>query len=161
MPCAQRSSPPRLLALSLGLAGLHRSIVSLPDRLTERDRPLQERIVFFVKPVGVHPGDHLQSLLAKLWDEDTTTWCESGFIYNTSPASELLQDYAGFSTPANPDLHLFEVGWGGPDGIGPQHVHYARAADCDLLVPPRLHKRLAAALAQIEALYAATAQVRS
>lgn len=50
---------------------LYRAIVSLPDSMCERDRPLQERWVFFDCPANDLPGDLLEALLSLAWNIDT------------------------------------------------------------------------------------------
>lgn len=142
------------LFLGMGLIGLHRAIVSLPDALTSRDRPIQERRVFFEAPRGEHPSRHLEKLLALAWGVDTARWAEWGYIYNVDDAYALASDSfaAGDDTG---DLCLFETGCGGDIGIGPQRIHYARAADIDLFVTPAKAERLRSTMAYIELLYAA------
>ena len=74
---------------------LYRAIVSLPDSMCERDRPLQERWVFFDCPGNTNPGERLEALLALAWNTDTTSWCDIGLIYNVSEASELIAQVFG------------------------------------------------------------------
>lgn len=142
------------------LGRLHRAYVALPGSLCGRDRPMQERTVFFETAHGCAYA-HLQRLLALAWGVDTSDWAGRGCIYNCHSARDL---YAN-NTSCAPllrnaaDLRLFECGWGGPDGIGAERVHYSRAAECDLVVTPRVHARLSAALAEIERLYAGQARV--
>jgi hypothetical protein len=47
---------------------LYRAIVSLPDAMCERDRPLQKRWVFFDCPGNTNPGERLEALLALAWN---------------------------------------------------------------------------------------------
>ena len=57
---------------------LYRAIVSLPNGLCERDRPMQERIVFFEGPYdfmqrsNAGAAEVLEKLLALAWSADTT-----------------------------------------------------------------------------------------
>jgi hypothetical protein len=48
---------------ALGNGVLHRAIVSLPEHMTERDHPMQERIVFFETPSSDTCARHLEQLL--------------------------------------------------------------------------------------------------
>lgn len=133
---------------------LHRAIVALPAALCERDRPLQERIVFFEALSQATCAHALEALLAAAWCVDTTDWCERGYIYNITSAVEKLDYAVGEATG---DLRLFETGCGG-DGdyaVGPDRIHYACSADVDLFVTPRMATRLRTALAAIDALFAA------
>jgi len=118
---------------------LYRAIVSLPPELCPLDEPLHERIVFFDGP-RTDPADHLETLLAHAWNIQTTGWAEAGFIYNISPAFDLTQE--GLSE--DPGARLFELSWGGPEGIG-----YADPARVDLFVAPVLKARLQANLEQL------------
>lgn len=121
---------------------LYRAIVSLPKSLCERDRPMQERIVFFEGPYGftrrskLGAAEVLEKLLALAWSTDTTGWCEDGYIYNISREREILDEAMGEG-----DSRLLEISWGGPERIG-----YARAEDVDLFVSPLQVKRLRAAM---------------
>lgn len=135
---------------------LHRAIVSLPERLSERDRYGQDRVVFFEPPRGVHAGAHLAQILTLAWGltEDDH---HAGCIYNVCAEGEVLNDY-GIDDSAG-DMRLFATGSGGKVGglrfgTDPVRIHFARAADVDLFVTPRTHKRLAAALNSIEVAYA-------
>ncbi len=141
---------------SLGNGILHRAIVSLPPRMTEPDRPLQERIVFFEAPtVPGCSGKYLENLLAAAWCVDTSGWYEKGFVYNINTAAEQFS-YA-FGPESTGELRLFETGRGGEVGlaVGPDRIHYARATDVDLLVSPRVAARLHELSDMIEDLYAA------
>lgn len=141
---------------SIGNGFLHRAIVSLPPRMTEPDRPLQERIVFFEAPTTpCRSGEYLEKLLAAAWCVDTTGWCERGFIYNINSAADQYS-YA-FGQESSGELRLFETGRGGEVGlaVGQDRIHYARAADVDLLVSPRVATRLHELSGMIEELYAA------
>ena len=125
---------------------LFRAIVSLPDSLCQRDRPLQERIVFFEAPYdftkcsNAAAAQTLELLLATAWGVSTEGWCEDGYIYNIRRERDLLEDAMG-----DGDRRLLEISWGGPERIG-----YAKAADVDLFVTPRLRTRLDAALRATE-----------
>ena len=115
---------------------LVRAIVSLPASMCQRDRPLQERWVFFDSPVGADRGARLAHLLALAWNIDTSDWGERGFIYNVAEARELIAQ-----SDASDDTALFECGWGGG---GVQHVC---TEDVDFFVTPAVRTRLLAALA--------------
>ncbi len=141
------------LCHALGLVGLHRAIVSLPDSLTDRERPLQDRIVFFEAPTGVHPLTHLEQLLALVWGVDTTDWTDRGYIYNRECACDALQEAIDAGDDVSDDIFLFETGAGGDIGIGPLRVHYARTPKVDLFVTPLRAERLRRALDRIEQLY--------
>ena len=119
---------------------LYRAIVSLPQRLCPRDEPLHERIVFFDGPKQEHAATYLCDLLALAWGVDTTHWCEDGLIYNIQSAPELVEQ----NESANIDARLFEMGWGGPEG-----VVYADPDRVDLLVAPVLKARLQSVLGQL------------
>lgn len=135
---------------------LHRAYVSLPDRMCESGRSLQERAVFFEVPDGARAWEHLEGLLRTVWCEDTTDWCEDGAAYNVRSARELFEENSSIAPLLRNqnDLRLFESAWGGRDGIGPEHIHYSRACDVDLFVTPRVAARLTAAMVEIERLYA-------
>lgn len=157
--CAELARDAKRWFNTMGVGQLHRAYVSLPAHLTEAERPLQERVVFFEAPAGVKPWQHLEALLRAAWCEDTTDWCERGFVYNVTSARELFDEGASCSEPParihGYDLRLFECGWGGRDGIGAEHIHYSRTVDIDLFVTPRVAARLQIAMAEIEGLYAA------
>lgn len=151
----RRADPARTPSTpALASGTLHRAIVSLPLHLCEPNRPLQDRIVFFEAPHGARCDKHLETLLAAAWCEDTTDWCERGFIYNINTARELLRDWS-IGNQASGDLRLFETGAGGDcaPAVGPDRIHYARAADVDMFVTPRVAARLRATLAHVEHLY--------
>ena len=116
---------------------LYRAIVSLPDSMCERDRPLQERWVFFDCPGNTNPGERLEALLALAWNTDTTSWCDRGLIYNVSEASELIAQ-----GDADDDTALFECEWGSE---GTKHVPLH---DVDFFCTPRVRARLELALLQ-------------
>ncbi|RQX90169.1 hypothetical protein [Burkholderia stagnalis] len=118
-------------ALSTGL--LHRAVVALPDNLCEPGR-YGERIVFFEAPRSADAAAHLEQLLAAAWCVDTRDWTVDCFIYNLHDARELVE--RAFGHAATGELRLFEIG-GGPDGVGPDRLYYARAGDVDLFVTPR------------------------
>ena len=138
---------------------LHRAYVGLPDRMCENGRCLQERVVFFEVPDGAKAWEHLEALLRAAWCEDTTDWLENGAIYNVRSARELFDENCSIAPLLRNenDLRLFESGWGGRDGIGPEHIHYSRACDVDLFVTPRVAARLTLAVVEIERLYATQA----
>jgi len=156
------ATPRSVPITALGNGVLHRAIVSLPQHMTERDRPLQERIVFFEVPASHRSrgaftssgsGEHLERLLATAWCIDTTNWCENGYLYNINTAQELYGN--AFGHEATGELRLFETGCGGETfpAIGPGRIHYARAGDVDLFVPPRVVTRLRELSDVIEDLY--------
>lgn len=155
------TSPRQMPITAIGNGILYRAIVSLPSHMTERDQPLQERIVFFESPSSEGCCQYLEELLAKVWCIDTDGWCDSGYIYNVHSADELRRNsYSGSDQPA--DLKLFEVGAGGNGiyAVGPDQIHYARGHGVDLFVTPRVAARLREALDIIELLYAAEARSR-
>ena len=116
---------------------LYRAIVSLPDSMCERDRPLQERWVFFDCPGNTNPGERLEALLALAWNIDTSSWCDRGLIYNIADARELITQ-----GDADDDTALFECEWGSE---GSKHV---ALADVDFFCTPRVRARLELALLQ-------------
>ncbi|MBD9407157.1 hypothetical protein IB236_17565 [Acidovorax sp. ACV02] len=117
---------------------LYRAIVSLPTSMCERDRPLQERWVFFDCPHSEMPHARIEALLALAWNIDTTAWCSNGLIYNIASASDLIAQ-----GDADDDTALFECAWGGPDGT--QHVS---PHDVDYFCTPRVRAGLELALLQ-------------
>lgn len=118
---------------------LYRAIVSLPPRMCERDRPLQERWVFFDCPTACNnPCTRLEALLALAWNVDTAGWGEAGYIYNICAARELID-----RGDADDDTALFECEWGCE---GTKHV---APGDVDYFVPPLVRARLEAALARV------------
>lgn len=144
---------------ALGNGFLYRAVVSLPQNMTERDRPLQERIVFFeVLGSKSDLGTHLEKLLASAWCIDTNGWCESGYIYNIHSVQDMYQ-YA-FGDETTGELRVFETGCGGEDGVGHNRIHYARAGDVDLFVTPRMAARLHELLDMIDTLYASAKAAR-
>lgn len=161
MPTTALKRIPRPLAItSLGNGILHRAIVSLPNHMTERDRPLQERIVFFEAPSSAGAAAHLEQLLAAAWCIDTANWCDNGYIYNINSVNELYAH--AFGGELTGELRLFEVGAGGDEfGVGPDRIHYARAWDVDFFVPPRVAGRLLDLSDMIEQLYADKAEHNS
>lgn len=120
------------------LCRLCRAIVSLPQRMCVRDRPLQERWIFFNCPPGGDPCSRLEALLALAWDVDTGGWGEAGYIYNIYTARELID-----RGDADDDTALFECEWGCE---GTKHV---APGDVDYFVPPLVRARLEAALARV------------
>jgi hypothetical protein len=133
---------------------LHRAIVALPAGLCSDHRALQERIVFF-ETGAPYPCATLEMLLSELWHVEAIGWGERGFIY-VSSAHDRLHGGESFAEPEDGDLRLFDTGIGSElCGVGASRIHYARRADVDLFVTPRLAVRLNAALDRIEALYAA------
>lgn len=136
---------------------LHRAIVCLPSELCQRDRPMQERKVFFEANSYGGEARQLEALLAIAWNVDTTEWCERGFIYNLVSAHEVLRMGYSFGPEETGNLRLLESGCGG-DGdyaVGPDRIHYWRAADVDLFVTPAIAAHMHELLARVEALYAA------
>ncbi|MCE1194094.1 MAG: hypothetical protein LWW96_18255, partial [Acidovorax sp.] len=117
---------------------LFRAIVSLPESMCERDRPLQERWVFFDCPTAAQPGSRLEALLALAWNIDTTGWCDRGFIYNVAEASQLIAQ-----GDADDDTALFECEWGGSEGTKHVPLH-----EVDFFCTPRVRARLEVALSQ-------------
>lgn len=121
---------------------LFRAFVSLPAELCQRDRPLQERTVFFeaeynyAQQSNTGAARALEQLLALAWGVDTTGWCEDGLIYNLWRERELLDN----AYSEGGDERLLEI------GCGPEGVTYAKAADVDLFVTPRNRARLDEAL---------------
>ena len=116
---------------------LYRAIVSLPDSMCERDRPLQDRWVFFDCTGNTNPGERLEALLALAWNIDTSSWCDRGLIYNITDARELITQ-----GDADDDTALFEYEWGSE---GTKHV---ALADVDFFCTPRVRARLELALLQ-------------
>lgn len=121
---------------------LFRAIVSLPEAMCPADETMHERIVFFTAPAAADPGEHLESLLSKVWNVMALGWCDDGHIYNITTESALAWD--GVSQDS--DARLFETACGGPDG-----VTYADPARVDFLVAPALKLRLQSALAKVKA----------
>jgi hypothetical protein len=107
---------------ALGNGVLHRAIVSLPEHMTERDHPMQERIVFFETPSSDTCARHLEQLLAAAWCVDTKEWCENGYIYNVHSAYDMKRD--AFGDAETGELYLFEIGAGGngEPAVGPQRI---------------------------------------
>lgn len=119
---------------------LYRAIVSLPTSMCERDRPLQERWVFFDCPHSEVPHARIEALLALAWNIDTNGWCSNGLIYSIASACDLITQ-----GDADDDTALFECAWGGPDGA--QHVS---PHDVDYFCTPRVRARLELALLQAQ-----------
>ncbi|WP_157634152.1 hypothetical protein [Burkholderia ubonensis] len=128
---------PTLTIDAVGVGVLHRAAVVLPDILCEPEQVAQERIVFFEAPSSASAAAHREQLLSAAWCVDAHGWTEHGAIYNLFDAHELGAAAAG-------ELHLLEI------GAGPDRVYYARAADVDLFVTPRIAARLRAQLAIVE-----------
>jgi hypothetical protein len=103
--------------------------------MCERDRPLQERWVFFDCPAATRPGFHLEALLAMAWNTSTTGWCELGVVYDIKEASDLIAQ-----GDADDDTALFERSFG-PEGT--QHVS---PHDVDYFCTPCVRARLELAL---------------
>ncbi|MDD2661660.1 MAG: hypothetical protein PHY54_18570 [Methylococcales bacterium] len=118
---------------SLGLGVLYRAFVSIPEYLlVDRDRLLDERVVFFEVSGAVNPGQKLVQLLSLVWCIDSSNWLESGLIYNIYSAKELMS----INSSVELEWRLLEM------GSGPGGIHYAMREDVDLLVTPRVAKRL-------------------
>lgn len=147
-------APRRTPVHVLGNGRLHRAIVDLPNGMTEPDRPLQSRIVFFEAPDDAHPSSHLYKVLSAAWCVDAVDLAQRGFITNVQSAQELLHE-CGFEAPG--ELGLFVTGAGGAalPAVGPERLHYARTHDVDLFTTPRVATRLQELLATIEDLYLA------
>jgi hypothetical protein len=116
---------------------LYRAIVSLPQGMCERDRPLQERWVFFDCPGAERAAERLQELLALAWNTSTTGWADSGLIYNIVTASDVA-DQNG----AHDDAAWFECAWGS------EGTQYVSPDDVDYFCTPIVRARLEAALAR-------------
>lgn len=116
---------------------LYRAFVSLPRDMCERDRPRQERWVFFDCPTGDMPHAHVEELLALAWNISTKGWCDRGVIYSITEASELIDQ-----GDADDDTALFECQWGCE---GTKHVHLD---EVDFFCTPRVRARLEQALLQ-------------
>lgn len=139
---------------SLCTGSLHRAIVELPEALTTPEYPLQERVVFFEVPANREDGrTYLRELLSKAWAVDTADWAHHGLISGVASLHELVTQ--SFGDSAHEDIRLFETGAGGngPEAVGFERVHYARAHTVDLFVSPRVAARLNEAMAVIEAMY--------
>ena len=136
---------------------LYRAIVDLPDCLAAPDRSARSRIIFFESSSGMRPEQQLERLLAVAWGLDTSCWFERGYAYNLSSARDRLTGDESFVEDEGGDLRLFDIGAGGDglDAVGPDRIHFARAADVDLFTTPRVAERLQACLVEIERLYAA------
>jgi hypothetical protein len=136
---------------AIGNGTLHRAFVALPRSLCEPGDSMQERNVFFEAPSLTGRGQHLAHLLAAVWGEETADWVERGFIYNTKSVTELIR--VAFGDHMTGELRLLEVGAGGLSGLGEHRILYARHADVDLFVSPRVATRLRQLLAQVERMY--------
>lgn len=138
---------------ALGNGVLHRAIVSLPRHMTERDRPLQERFIFFEAPSRQGACQYLERLLATAWCTDTADWGELGLIYNIDDAAELQRSRYGADETG--ELSVLECGCGGDgiEAVGEHRVHYARDRDVDVFTTPRVAVRLRELLAQVDHLY--------
>jgi hypothetical protein len=158
-PARSKKQPVRRTPVTaLASGSLHRAIVSLPLQLCDRDSEITERIVFFECPrFRADEAGHLERLLAAAWCIDTTNWCEDGHIYNITSAHDRITGDTSFSEHPDVELRLFDTGCGGdgPNVVGPDRTHYARADQIDLLVSPRVAVRLQAHMATIEAMYRA------
>ncbi|CAG2382988.1 MULTISPECIES: hypothetical protein [Burkholderia] len=137
-----------ILTTALTTGTLYRAFVVLPDALCQSRGSYEERTVFFEAPRGADEAAHLQRLLAHAWCVDTQDWAEDGAIYNIYSAAELYAD----KTDPTVDLRLLDIG-GGPDGVGPTKAYYARTADVDLFVTPRVAARLRELLAIVDSFY--------
>ncbi len=148
-----------LHSTSLGFPGfwrLYRAVVSVPAHMAPLDRN-HDRVVFFEVSGTIQPEQQLERILATTWCVSTAGWSEDGCIYNLSNARERLQGGDSFADDDAGALRLFDIGCGGdgPDAVGDDRVHYARAANVDLFVTPRVAEQLHTALTEIERLYAA------
>lgn len=114
---------------------LYRAIVSLPRDMAERDRPLQERWVFFDCPTGEIPHPHIEALLALAWNISTTGWCDRGIIQGITHASDLIAQ-----GDANDDTALFER------SFGPEGTEHVSPHDVDYFCTPCVRSRLELAL---------------
>lgn len=139
-----------ITALAQGI--LYRAVVSLPAELAEQDRPHQERIVFFEAANSAQCSAHLEQLLAAAWCTDTRGWCEQGHINSIHSAHELLHTPKGIGTD---ELRLLALADHAAGGVGPDRICYARGHDVDLLVSPRVVRRLRDLAEVVEDLYAA------
>jgi hypothetical protein len=143
------------------LPGVYRAIVSLSDALTSRDRPLEERIVFFEADPPRRAHETLTELLRTVWRVDTTDWVRDGLIYNVCSAVELIGERAAEGLP--PVHALFERASGG-DGSDPlmvDRVRYARLHEVDLFVRPQAYQALLRVIREIDARYDAAARARA
>jgi hypothetical protein len=143
----------RLPITVLGSGVLCRAIVSLPQRLTDRERPLQERVVFFEAPSRQGAGRHLEKILASVWGVDTADWYEVGHIYNLDEAAERIG--RSYGPVDSSELQLLEIGAGGDgiDAVGEHRIHYVRHTEVDVFTTPRVAARLRELLDQVETMY--------
>ena len=132
-PKSRRPTPAHYLANGR----LYRAIVSLPQHMCDRARPLQERWVFF-DCCNSRPAEKLEVVLATVWGTDTHGWADAGFIYNVVEASELIDQ-----NDADDDTALFECGW------GIDSTQYVAPGDVDFFVTPTVRALLEAALARV------------
>lgn len=116
---------------------LYRAIVSLPRDMAERDRPLQERWVFFDCPTGEIPPPRIEALLALAWNISTIGWCNRGLIYGIAEASDLIAQ-----GDADDDTALFEC------ELGSEGTKHVPLHDVDFFCTPRVRARLELALLQ-------------
>jgi hypothetical protein len=147
--------------LELCRGTLYRATVCVDDVLGESADEAHERVVFFEAPPLVHPGLHIEKLLAAAWCIEYADWLERGQIYGVESGQSLLaSSYGAVDTG---ELRLFEIGAGGePDeAIGPDRIRYARAHEIDLFVTPRATARLLQHISTIEAMYVTGPVVRS
>jgi len=138
---------------ALGNGILYRAIITLPRHMAERDQWAAERIVFFETSSSDSCAEYLEKLIALAWCTDTTSWCADGYIYNVRSAYDMKRGAFGDD---DDELYLFEIGAGGHGlpGVGAKRIHYARATDFDLLVPPRVATRMRELSEKIESMYA-------
>ena len=132
-PKSRRPTPAHYLASGK----LYRAIVSLPNHMCGRDRPLQERWVFFDCGHG-DPATRLERLLSSIWGVNTVGWAYAGLIYNLVEASELIEQ-----NDADDDTALFECAWGAGG------TQYVSPSDVDFFVRPEVRALLEAALARV------------
>ena len=135
----QRDSADPLDVRYMAQGQLFRAIVTLPQHLCPRSEPLHERIVFLDAPTRSHAAQRLASVLDAAWSVET--WFDEGLIYNLQSAHDLVNE--GLSEAL--DARLFEISWGGPEGIG-----YALPGRVDLFLAPLLKTRLQATLEALE-----------
>jgi hypothetical protein len=149
------------LAAAREFPGLYRAVVSVPDALSTRERPLEDRFVFFEGDPPRRPVEALTDVLRSVWRVDTTDWSHNGAIYNVYSAIELIRDRVEDGIP--PAHALFDIGGGG-DGFDPRlvdGVRYARMNEVDLFVRPQARHALLRVICEIDARFDAAAAARA